>query len=77
MKIETVVDETKTAYYPGYVRYSVDVFIPKQEKQTISIKREIIHNSFSFEGKVPELLQHIIISSIKEYVAKIYVQSDY
>lgn len=78
MKIHSDVNEELTEFYPGSTEYSVNIFIPQQEKQVLIITRDMINNSYSCSNKKahPSLVQ-IAISCVKNHVAKIYCQSSY
>jgi hypothetical protein len=77
MKINAELDEDSIEFHPGYTKYSVDIDVPNQEGQTIIVKREIIHGSFTSEDKVHPVLLKVAINCVKDYIAKIYTQSNY
>lgn len=78
MKIYSEVNEELTEFYPGNTEYTVNIFIPKQEKQSLVIVRDIVHNSYScVDKKAHPALIKIAINCVKDHVAKIYCQSSY
>jgi hypothetical protein len=77
MMIDAVLDEEATEFHPGYTVYTIDIFVPQQDTQTVVLKREIVHGTFSSEEKIHPALLKIAINCIKEYIAKIHTQSSY
>lgn len=77
MKIETYLDEDATEFNAGSTVYSVDIMIPKQETQTVTLSRDSVHGTITCKDKIHPALLKLAIDCVKDYIAKIYTQSSY